>query len=175
MNVIIDDMLVIYYDEMKDENQKKLIAEMRKSPYRNYVRRDLPEDQDVVYLMILYKRQMIEEFYHVLEKEGYTKELKILKYDSTDYPGYSYIKIYNRNASREKMMAYLMQELEMKKTMTFGSIEGKYDVVIQSGNINQVVHTLKKEYEPLRFYKCLDTCKVWKYNGGNDMKKEENQ
>lgn len=153
VNVIIDDLLVIYYEDMKDENQRKLVQQMRRSPYRNYVKRDLPDGEDVAYIMILYKKQVVEEFYHVLEKEGYTRELKVLKYDSDDYPGYTYIKIYNKNASRERMIEYLQMQLGIEKTMTFGSIKEKYDVWIEPGDSNKVVHVLKKKYEPF-FYKC---------------------
>lgn len=42
-NVIVDDMLVIYYDEPEDEIQKKLVKDLRKSPYRNYVQREMPQ------------------------------------------------------------------------------------------------------------------------------------
>ena len=106
-NVVVDDMLMIFYEE------------------------------NVVYFMMLYEKKIIEEFYEVLKNKGLTEKLKILKYDSVDYPGYSYIKIYNKNATREHMTEYLKAMLDLKKTVTFGSIEGKYDIVIRSGDSNR--------------------------------------
>lgn len=149
-NVIVDDMLVIYYEETEDEIQKRLISQMRKSPYRNYVKRTLPETECVVYFMMLYPHEVIEDFYKVLKEKGLTKLLKVLKYDSMDYPGYSYIKIYNKNATKENMTAYLKEMLHLEKTVTFGSIPGRYDCVVDSGDSNQVVHMLKKMYEPVK-------------------------
>lgn len=149
-NVIVDDMLVIYYEETEDEIQKRLISQMRKSPYRNYVKRTLPETECVVYFMMLYPHEVIEDFYKVLKEKGLTKLLKVLKYDSVDYPGYSYIKIYNKNATKENMTAYLKEMLHLEKTVTFGSIPGRYDWVVDSGDSNQVVHMLKKLYEPVK-------------------------
>lgn len=151
VNVIIDDMLVIFYTETEDEVQNRLIKEMRKSPYRNYIKSGGLKAEEVVYFMLLYPHQVIEDFYKVLEQNGITEKLKVLKYDSTDYPGYSYIKIYNKNATKENMSAYLKTMLGLNKTVTFGSIQGRYDVVIQPGDTNKVVHELKKRYEPVMF------------------------
>lgn len=49
------------------------------------------------------------------------------------------------------MIAYLKEILKLEKTVTFGSIPGKYDKVVDSGDTNQVVSMLKKLYEPLKF------------------------
>jgi hypothetical protein len=46
-------------------------------------------------------------------------ELKILTYPSDDYKGYSYIKIYNKNASVQNMTDYLSNMSGSKKTLTF--------------------------------------------------------
>lgn len=150
VNVVIDDMLVIFYKETGDEVHNRLVKEMRKSPYRNYVKSEALDRENVVYFMLLYPKQVIEDFYQVLKAKGYTDELKILKYDSVDYPGYSYIKIYNKNADRENMSRYLKSMLGLEKTVTFGSIEGRYDVVVEPGDTNKVVHELKKLYEPVK-------------------------
>lgn len=150
VNVIIDDMLVIFYRETEDEVHHKLIKEMRRSPYRNYVKSESLSGENVVYFMLLYPKEIIETFYQILEANGITDKLKVLKYDSEDYPGYAYIKIYNRNATRENMSRYLKDMLRLSRSVTFGSIEGRYDVVIAPGDTNRVVRELKKRYEPVR-------------------------
>lgn len=98
-NVIIEDMLVIYYQETDDMAQKQLIKEMRRSPYRNYVKSEKLDTE-------------------------ITERLKVLKYDSVDYPGYSYLKIYNRNATRENMSEYLKNMLNLKKNGHFRKHSG---------------------------------------------------
>jgi hypothetical protein len=152
-NVIIDDLLVIYYDETNDSVHKKLVSELRRSPYRNYVMRNCPDNQDVVYFMLLYPHAVIEDMYNKLSQAGLTKGLKVLKYKSEDYPGYSYIKIYNKNATKENMTEYLKTIVGVEKTVTFGSIEGRYDVVVNQGDTNKVVHMVKKIYEPVKWGK----------------------
>jgi hypothetical protein len=148
-NVIIDDMLVIYYDTIDDEVHKRLVTELRTSPYRNYVDRKYPDNQEVVYFMLLYPHDVIEAMYDKLKEAGLNKELKILKYKSEDYPGYSYIKIYNKNATKENMIEYLKSMVKVEKTVTFGSIEGRYDVIVNQGDMNKVVRMVRKIYEPV--------------------------
>lgn len=47
------------------------------------------------------------------------------------------------------MIAYLKQQTGLEKTVTFGSIEGKYDVLVKEYDHDKVVRTLKKMHEPL--------------------------
>lgn len=146
-NVIVDDTLLIYYKTPDSPVQEQLISELRASPYRNYIKRPLPQDESVVYFMLIYPTQKIEEIYSTLEKEGITHRLKVLKYPSKDYPGNSYLKIFDKTATRTNMIEYFKRQLGIEKTVTFGTIPGKYDYVVQEGNTNQVVHTLKKLFE----------------------------
>lgn len=150
VNVVIDDMLIIYYQDMEDEVQTNLVTKMRCSPFRNYVKRQLPENEEVVYLMILDQIDIINRFYLVLEEKGYKNRFKVMKYNSDDYPGYAYIKIYNKNASKSNMLDYLKNEIGIEKVVSFGTIPNKYDVLIEPGDMNQVVRVIKKMYEPVK-------------------------
>ncbi|MEZ3445060.1 MAG: hypothetical protein K1W30_08015 [Lachnospiraceae bacterium] len=38
----------------------------------------------------------------------------------------------------------------MDKTVTFGSIPSRYDIIVEPGDVNRVVHILKKQYEPIK-------------------------
>lgn len=147
-NVVVDDVLFIYYEETEDTVVQNLVKQLRKSPYRNYLRRELPETEQVVYFMLLYPKPVIEDFYRTLKDRGITEELKVLKYDSDDYPGYAYIKIYNRNATKENMTHQLKEMYGMEKTVRIGTVPGDCDVLVQEGDYNYVVHLLKKMYEP---------------------------
>ena len=152
-NVIIDDMLVIYYEDTKEKVQEELVKNLRKSPYRNYVKREFQSEEGVVYFMMLYPTKIIEGFYKKLEQQGFTKDLKVLKYKSQDYEGYSYLKIYNKNATKENMIHYLKERTNLSNVVTFGSIKGRYDIVVEPGDTNKVVHMLKKLYEPIKWGK----------------------
>ena len=68
----------------------------------------------------------------------------MLCYASKDYPGYSYIKIYDKDATRERMTKYLAEDMGIHKITTFGSISGKSDVLVEDSNKNTMVKELKK-------------------------------
>lgn len=55
----------------------------------------------------------------------------------------------DENATRENMIAYLQKETGLEHIVTFGSMEGRYDILVQECDHNKVVRTLKKMYEPL--------------------------
>lgn len=157
VNCIIDDVLVICYEKEMGEVQEEILRKMRKSPYRNYMKMSDVDFQGVVYFMMVYPDKDIEKIYQILDGEGILEELKVLKYASEEYPGYSYIKIYNKNAVRENMNRYLLEMTGASSMLTFGSIPGKCDVVIRLGDENGVVRELKRRYEP--FKKLLDFTK----------------
>lgn len=152
-NVIMDDLLVIYYQDTESDVYNELIKKLRISPYRNYVKRELPEGEPVVYFMLIDKKEKLSAVYEKLLQQDFSDNLKILFYDSVDYPGYSYIKVYNHNATRENMLRYLRNYVEAKEVITFGTIEGRYTHLIKSGDSNEVVKLMKKEYEPLKKFK----------------------
>ncbi|MCM1264110.1 MAG: HAD hydrolase family protein [Butyrivibrio sp.] len=147
INVIVDDMLVIYYSECNDKVYSELVATLRRSPFRNYVKREFPDNEKVVYFMILDKQQTVEALYGLLQRNGYADKLKILKYESTDYPGYYYMKIYNKNASKQNMMEYLKKLTGLNQTVTFGTIPDTYDVTVKAGDVDKVVHVIKRYFE----------------------------
>ena len=148
-NVIIDDMLVIFYQDTEDSANRKMVQKLRTSPYRNYVMRPLPDDESVVYFMLLDKKDRIRDFYKKLEETGFMDQLRVIMYDSTDYEGYAYIKIYNRNATKENMIKYLQSYTGLEKVVTFGTIKDQYDVYIETDDMNKVVREVRKRYEPI--------------------------
>ena len=154
-NVIIDDMLVIYYQDTEDEVNKRLVDKLRSSPYRNYVKRPLPEDEEVVYFMILDRKEKIHTFYSKLIESGLTEKLRVVTYPSTDYEGYSYIKIYNKNATKENMILYLKEFVSIEEVVTFGTVKNQYDVYIDTDDANKVVREVRKRYEPIDFFRPL--------------------
>ena len=149
MNLILDNMLVIQYRELKNEAETDIYNKLHTSPYRNYTTMELLPEAQCIYFMIIQPRDRIDRIYEEFQKREEFRKLRISRYDSEDYPGYAYIKIYNENATRENMNAYLRKETGIEHIVTFGSIEGKYDILVKECDHNKVVKTLKRMYEPL--------------------------
>ncbi|MCQ2521596.1 MAG: HAD hydrolase family protein [Lachnospiraceae bacterium] len=148
-NVIIDDLLVIYYQDTEEKVYNELVNQLRVSPYRNYVHRHLPGDESVVYFMTICETSYLEKVYKQFMEQEYAGGLKVLHYPSKDYPGYSYLKIYNHNATRENMLLYLKEYVQVSRVVSFGTIPDRYTYVIEPGDSNRVVKLIRKEYEPV--------------------------
>ena len=153
INVVVDDLLMIYYEETSLEIYNTIVNSLRSSPYRNYIKRPLPKDEDVVYFMLIDDKDKMQRIYDALMKEDFARELKVLFYDSTDYAGKAYIKIYNYNASKEHMLEYLKRKLEIQRTVTFGTIPNRYDYTIMPGDSNNLIRQIKNIFEPYAWKK----------------------
>ena len=151
MNLILDDMLIIQYKELKNPAEKDIYDKLHTSPYRNYTKENLLPKARCIYFMLIGKQDNIHQIADALQSSELLHTLRMVTYPSNDYPGYAYIKIYNENATRENMIAYLKKKIGVQRSVTFGSIEGRYDVVIREYDSNKVVKVLKKMYEPLRW------------------------
>lgn len=148
-NIIQDNLLVIRYSELTNPGMQDLFDRKRKSPYRNYVKSPRDFYEGIVYLMFVDQTDRIEQAYKKLMNQPWIGECRVAK-DSYPYmEGFSFIKVYDAAASRETMLPYLEKTMETKQTVTFGSIPGKYDVLIEDADRNRITKELRKQYEPV--------------------------
>lgn len=156
-NCVVDDLLVIYYDRLESILHQEVYQRRRKSPYRNYVQKTRPVFENVVYIYLLDKKEVMERLYQELMSQTWAYEYRIAYHDSARYPGCANIKIYSKDATRENMLLNLKALLSLDKVITFGSVEGKYDVCVADSGKDEMVKTLKKLYEPVGLPKsCTD-------------------
>ena len=148
VNVIRNDRWEIYYESLTNEAQSKLCERLRRSPYRNYIPERAPGYLDAVYLLVVETEERIKLLYDRLKEEGWTERCLIKIYSNLDHPGYQSMRICHREATRANMVRELARSIEAEKTVTFSSIPGEADVLIQNPDGNQVVKTLKRLYEP---------------------------
>ncbi len=147
INALCDGILIIYHDKLENPAEQKLYRDLRRSPYRNYVRREPNSDDGIIYLMMLDDTEKILKFREVLREKGYDEKLKILCYPSYDYKGYSYIKIYNKNACRGNMRQYLQSSVDAGRTVTVGA--RSEDDISADNNVNSVVRAVRSGFEPI--------------------------
>lgn len=146
-NVVIEDRLLIFYQDTDQAAYKEIIEKLRRSPYRNYIKRPVPKKEKVVYFMMIDRTARIDELYEEMEQKECFRELKMVKHPSTECEGCSLLKVYHRDASKNNMLEYLKGQLKIERTVTFGTIEGKYTYFINPGDFNKVVKLMKREYE----------------------------
>lgn len=123
-NVVWQNVLLIYYNDFKDfksEAEKQTYLSNRRSPYRNYVNGEVPEDGIVVYILLVLKDGEADELEAELEEMDTKRELHFLRDKSETPEGYCHLKIYHKNATKEYMLQRLMEGLPQKKYVAFGS------------------------------------------------------
>ena len=76
------------------------------------------------------------------------ENFKVLKYESEDFPGYSYIKLYNKNANKENMINEIKSIINVDKIIRFETTQESTGVIIGKNDSNEMVKNLKKIYEP---------------------------
>ena len=147
-NIIIEDLLIILYGDFVNETEQHIFNSLHTSLYRNYVKGSLPPDQEVVYFMLIDTTERTDKLYQLFSQKGWTEKYKILYYPSIDYSGYSYIKIYHREASRYHMIQYLKDEMGLATIERFGSDSTQCDYLIKDNTGNAVVRILQKHFSP---------------------------
>lgn len=147
-NVVMDDSSLIFYESLLHESSRLRYEDLRRSPYRNYIKRPLPEGQNAVYLNAVDDSEKIYAALRTLECEGLTEKYKVICYDAVEYPGLAFLKVYNKSAGKLEMLEKLKEVTGYEKAMTFGSIPELYDVAVHASAGDDVAKFLKEEFEP---------------------------
>lgn len=121
LNVVWQDVLLIYYKEFQNEVERQLYETARRSPYRNYVYGDVPEGSIVVYILLVLRDEEADRLEAEVREMDTEGELHFLRDKSETPEGYCHWKIYHKHATKEYMLQRLMQEIPQKKCVAFGS------------------------------------------------------
>ncbi len=121
LNVVWQDVLLIYYRDFQNDLERQLYEAARRSPYRNYVYGDMPEEGIVVYILLVVKDEEADALEQELREMDIRKELFFLRDKSETPKAYCHLKIYHKNATKEYMLKKLMADLPQKKCVAFGS------------------------------------------------------
>lgn len=123
-NVVWENVLLIYYNDFKDfknEAEKQTYLSNRRSPYRNYVNGEVPENGIIVYILLVLKDAEADTLEAELQDMDTNQELLFLRDKSETPEEYCHLKIYHKNATKEYMLHRLIEEIPQKKYVAFGS------------------------------------------------------
>ena len=148
-HIIRNNMLIIRYRELANDAMAQAYEARRRSLYRNYVRSQEDQYEDVVYLTIVDKTERIEDAYARLTGQSWAAQYQLAKERYYFGQGYSFLRVYDSAVSWQAMVEQLKRQLGVENTVTFGSIPGQYDVLIQDADRNTVVKQLRRRYEPV--------------------------
>lgn len=150
---LVQDTLLIYYDEFLHTVEKDLYKKLHTSLYRNYIKGLPSPDAESIYLMCVDTTERITKLYHRIKEFSEVNQIRMTRVLAKDHPGYIYLKIYHKEATKENMINELKGILGIEKSITLGTIPGKYDILIQENRRNNVVKSIKKMYQPVKWAK----------------------
>ncbi len=145
---IQDNQLLIYYDSLANDGMRKLFEKKSCSPYRCFVPGRTDVYEDILCLLVLDTDERVEAAYRELLEQPWAGEYRIVK-KPTEYPGFTFLKVFEANTSREALRRELERLMGTRETVTFGSVPGKYDVVIEDADRDRMVKELKRRFEPI--------------------------
>ena len=147
LNGVLDDNVMIYYDEFRNDAEREIFEKLRTSVYRNYISRRYYADCPILYLTGIDRTERMEALYGALEAAGLLEEVRARLDPAAGYPGYSYLRVYSRDASRTAMLERLKDRLGIRESIVLTTKEGAGDVVVRGG-VNQAVKRMERLYEP---------------------------
>ena len=98
----------------------------------------------VLYITVLDTHDKIQDLAKALN-ERFADTIRVTITDS-EYDGYFYLRIYSPNATKQNMLRKLKDFTCIKAAITFGSVKGECDVLIDDGGGNATVKKIKKIY-----------------------------
>ena len=146
-NTLLDHTTVMRFGELRNEAIRRLYEEKKRSPYRNFVRLGEEPCRNVIYFMILDRTEAIERAAALLQAQPWIGEYRLAHDGMKEHDGYACLKICSAEASREAMLRELEKHLGTAKTVTFGSVPGRYDVFIENADKDRMVKELKRRFE----------------------------
>ncbi len=145
VNVVLDTTLLTYYGKFRNTAEKKLFEKKRHSSCCNYIKEEFRRkdaDENILCLNVLAEKSDI----HKLENDLCSilgASARIITSDS-EYEGFMFLKVFSPLASKKSMTERLKEYASVSKTVTFGSLKGRYDVYINDGGGNATVKKLKR-------------------------------
>ncbi|MCH4167805.1 MAG: HAD hydrolase family protein [Streptococcaceae bacterium] len=147
-NIIKEDVWLIYYGDFTNKAEEKIYQGHRRSPYRNYLYSAKPLLHETVYFLIIQKEIVVDQIVERLNAQSFSQDCRILTYTSDDYPGYKYLKVYQRDATKQNLIEELTDTLPVNQVITLGTIPDHYDVTIHSESAEETVKKIKNIFEP---------------------------
>ncbi len=155
-NTLIQDTMIIYFEDFKNMAMQEIYRDLRTNPYRNFVCAKLPDNMNVLSLYVIDVTPAIIDIVKVIRESPIGASIRLVTSIDEQHPGYSFINIYDQAATRQNMITYLRQLIDAKASVTFGSKEGKYDFMIAEGQDDKAVKIMKSLYRPVIWQKSFE-------------------
>ena len=148
--VVMGKTVLVYHQELQNPAEREKYEMGRRSPYRNFVQRPLPQDVSVAYFSVLDETERVLSLQAALDTAEFRPRIRVSCRELENRPGYSSLRVYHRDATKENMLQILLDRVGLQKARTYGCIAERYDVVVERKDSgDRVIRQIKADAVPL--------------------------
>ncbi len=148
-NTIEDHLLVVHCGELGNGAIRQLYEDKKRSAYRNFVTKQEEHLSEILYFMVLDEEARVRQLHDQISRQEWSGAYHLVYDGWKQYPGSACLKIYAAAANRETMLRELEASLGLSKTVVFGTIPGRCDVLTDPADRDAMVRKLKQYFEPV--------------------------
>lgn len=150
VNTLCENTLLIYYGDFVNVPEEDMFKKLSCSPYRNYIKKEhRTRHAEVIYLLVLAENEKLDALRDKLSAEM-GERIRITVVPAKEYDGFSKMRIYSPLSGKQVMLKHLMERTGASSSVTFGSIEGQYDVFVHDDGGNSAVKEFRRLYKKSR-------------------------
>ncbi|MFA6627125.1 MAG: HAD hydrolase family protein [Bacilli bacterium] len=118
---IIDDTLAVYHTELPNPAQKKFYNDRKNDFFKNNIRGEVDLNESIIYYILIDQCDIIRAMQKELKACSYSSDISIHVYPFEDMQGYCYMKINNRDSSKQSSISYLVSEYHLPRVVALGA------------------------------------------------------
>ena len=142
-------MLIVRHGEMRNEAIRAIYDQKRSSIHRNFAPRREEISENILYFLLADEEEKLRRVMEELKGQPWAANIRVTYDRSQSHDNWLCIKILPANSSQEQLQQYLMDQIGLKKRVTFGNQPGNCDVCIQYTDKDRMVKELKRRFEPV--------------------------
>lgn len=152
ISTVINNSMLIYYEHILPDS-REMFDRLRRSPYRNYLHRALPEGMNAINLTAIGSKDKIDHAYSQLLERDFHHRYKIIRYDFEEKCPYAYMRVISKEADRHRSLEKLMELVGFEHCLSFGSDPDVYDVCIRANEGESILKALRRYAEPVSLFR----------------------
>lgn len=117
---IKNDFLNVFYKEINNKPLMDFYEERKNLKHKKFIKGSV-NDEEIIFLMLLDKTEIIEKIYKEIINSSFLDKITLTKYkDIYSEEDYSYLEIYDKNASKKTGVNFLKKYSNSQKLIVFG-------------------------------------------------------
>lgn len=129
VNCVFQDVMFTYHKDFKNPEELKVYNDTKDSPFRHYVYGAPHFLGKIVCISLIVEIDLCNEIEKILKAMDKHNELIFIK-DTLDLSeGYMYLKIYDKEATKQSMVNHILERTPQKKSIIFGGNHNDRDLM----------------------------------------------